>query len=272
MSKQLGFAPLNVLFCFVSQNSEALIPHALRFFLAVNGVYRRDHLLEDNRTQIVKAHDESKLEMEVLKDSTGPLCIGSVLIATVTFGATFAVPGGYIANDHSNGGSPTLAQRYAFDGFIASNTLAFVFSAAATITLMHSGSPLFNTRSRIMHLGTAFYLIPISITCLAAAFALGAYVVLAPVAHKTAVTTCVLNSLVLLYRRVEHFGRLLLLLPPLRTRKGLIWTAIVYAACGSIGNMVFEYWPLIFIFGWAAYANPAPTLQAASAQAPAPLA
>jgi hypothetical protein len=32
--------------------------------------------------------------------------------------------------------------------------------------------------------------------------------------------------------------------------------------------MVFEYWPLFFIFGWAAHANPAATLQAA----PAPLA
>jgi hypothetical protein len=269
MSEQLGFAPLNLFFCFVSQNSEAHIPRALRISGAVKGVRCWDHLLEDNRTLRVE-YKESKLKMEVLKDSTGTLCIGSILIATVTFGETFAVPGGYIADDHSNGGSPILARRYAFDAFIASNTLAFIFSAVATIGLMLSGSPLFDPRSRIMHLGIALYLVSISITCLAAAFTLCAYVVLTPVAHKTAVTTCVLSSLVLLYKSVEFIWRHLLLLPPLRTRMALIWTAIVYSG-GFICNMLFENWPLIFIFGWAAHANPAPALQAAPAQAPAPL-
>jgi hypothetical protein len=102
-------------------------------------------LLQDNETVRVKSRDEIK-EMDVLKDSTGTLCIGSVLIATVTFGATFAVPGGYIADDHSNGGSPILARRYAFNAFIASNILVFVFSAMATIDLMYSGSPLLYPR------------------------------------------------------------------------------------------------------------------------------
>jgi hypothetical protein len=61
---------------------------------------------------------------------------------------------------------------------------------------------------------------------LAAAFALGAYVVLAPVGHKTAVATCVLSSLILPYKNLEFIWRRLLLLPPLRTRKGLIWAYI----------------------------------------------
>ena len=90
----------------------------------MKGARRHDHL-KDNKTVTVK-HDESK-EMEVVKDSRGTMRIGSVLIATVTFGVTFAVPGGYIADDHNNGGSPILARRYAFDAFIASNTLAFIF-------------------------------------------------------------------------------------------------------------------------------------------------
>jgi hypothetical protein len=65
--------------------------------------------------------------MEVVKDSMGVMCVGSVLIVTMTFGVTFAVPGGYIADDHNNGGTPILARRYAFDALIASNTLAFVY-------------------------------------------------------------------------------------------------------------------------------------------------
>jgi len=235
---------------------------------AVKGVRRQDELLEDNKAvRRVKARDDKSKEMEVLlKDSTGILCVGSVLIAAATFGATFAVPGGYIADDHSNGGSPVLARRYAFEGFIVSNTLAFVFSMVATTALMFSGSPMFDPRSRSMHLHAAYYFLSISITCLVAAFALGAYVVLAPVSHKTAIAMCVLSSLVLLYRSLEFILRCLLLLPPLRTRKGLIW-AWVFSPAVILGNMLVENWPLILIFSWAAYANrPPKTL------APAPLA
>jgi hypothetical protein len=60
---------------------------------AVNGVRRQDHSQEDKTVRV--KHNESK-EMEVLKDSTQTRSIGTVLIATVTFGATFAMPGGYI--------------------------------------------------------------------------------------------------------------------------------------------------------------------------------
>jgi hypothetical protein len=46
---------------------------------------------------------------------------------------------------------------------------------------MSSGSPLYDLRSRVIHLGVAFYFIKISVTMLVAAFALGAYVMLAQV-------------------------------------------------------------------------------------------
>jgi hypothetical protein len=217
-----------------------------------------------------KKKNKSK-EMEMLKDSTQTMSIGSVLIATVTFGATFAVPGGYIADDHNNGGSPILARWYAFDAFIVSNTLAFVFSTTGTMGLMYSGSPSFNPGRRAAHYLAAAYLVSFSITCLAAAFALGAYVVLAPVAHKTAVATCVPVSLVPLYKNLEFIWRIHFLLPPLRTRKGLIW-AWVASAYVIFGNILVENWPLIFIFGWASYANPAHIQKIEeAAQAPAPL-
>ncbi|CAN6381956.1 unnamed protein product [Urochloa humidicola] len=250
---------------YYNQNSDAQICRTLRSNCgAVNGVHRKDHL-EDNKTRKFK-HDGNK-ESELLKDTTGTMCIGSVLIASVTFGSTFAVPGGYIADDHNNGGTPVFARQYAFDAFIPANTLAFVFSAMATIGLMCSGTPLYNRRSRIVHLGIAFYLLAISITSLIAAFALGAYVVLAPVAHKTAVATSVLSSLGLLYYHLEFIGRRLLLLPPLCKRKGLI-CASVYSAVIIICSILFEYWPLIFIFGWAAYARTPKTESAAQAPAP----
>jgi hypothetical protein len=126
-----------------------------------------DELLEDNKAvrRAKQARDGKSKETDVLlKDSTGILCVGSVLIAAATFGATFAVSGGYIADDHSNGGSPVLARRYAFEGFIVSNTLAFVFSMVATTALMCSGSPLFDPRSPIMHLYAASYFLSLSVS------------------------------------------------------------------------------------------------------------
>ncbi|CAL4979043.1 unnamed protein product [Urochloa decumbens] len=248
-----------------NQSSEAQIRSTLILHCgAVNGVHRKDHL-EDNKTR--KFKQDGRKESEVLKDSAGTLCIGSVLIASVTFGATFAVPGGYIADDHNNGGTPVFARRYAFDAFIPANTLAFVCSAVATIGLMYSGSPLYNRRSRMVHLGIAFYLLSISVTSLIAAFALGAYVVLAPVAHKTAVATCVLSSLGLLYNHLEFIGRHLLLLPLLCQRKGRI-RGSVHSAAIIIVTTLLEYWPLIFIFGWAAHASTPKTESVAQAPAP----
>jgi uncharacterized membrane protein YobD (UPF0266 family) len=91
-----------------------------------------------------------------------------------------------------------------------------------------------------MQLLTAIYLVSNSVTSLTAAFTLGAHVVLAPVAHKSAVATYILSSLVLLYMNVEFIWRRLLLLPPLRTRKGLIW-AWVYSAYVITANMVLGY-------------------------------
>jgi hypothetical protein len=252
---------------FFLQSSEAQILLTLTNAGADIGVCRGDHLKDVLR---VKVYDESKETMEVLKDSTGAMCIGSVLIATVTFGATFAVPGGYIADDHRNGGSPILSPRFAFDAFIASNTLAFVLSTMATISLMQSGNPVFNPWSRKVQLSIASYLVSFSITCLTAAFALAAYVVLAPVAQKAAVATCVLASLVVPYKSLVFIGKRLLLLSPLQTRKGFICTW-VYSACIIMCAMLLEYWPLIFIFAWATHAKPSPKIGAA-AQAPPPLA
>lgn len=198
-------------------------------------------------------YDESE-EIAKVKDSAQALCIGSVLIASMTFGATFALPGGYIADDHTNGGTPTLARMYAFEAFIMSNTLAFIFSSMATIGLMFSGSPMFNTRSRKTHLTAAFYLVSISITSLVAAFANGAYMVLAPVAHKTAIAVCALCSLVVLYRNMEFMMRYAVFIGPLCKRNGLIW-ALREPVCIIVGNILVENWTLLVVFGWAAYAR-----------------
>ena len=103
---------------------------------------RCDQFIEEYRRRL-KADDEVK-EAEKMKDSSQMLGIGSVLIATMSFGATFAVPVGLIEDNQTNRGTPTLAGRYTFDAFMMANALAFICSSIATIGLMFTGSPLVN--------------------------------------------------------------------------------------------------------------------------------
>jgi hypothetical protein len=82
------------------QSTPAMIHAALYMCDARYGSCRWDHIRETYDANI-NVHDFERKELEKLKDSTQTLGIGSVLIATVTFGATFALPGGYRADDHT---------------------------------------------------------------------------------------------------------------------------------------------------------------------------
>jgi hypothetical protein len=100
-------------------------------------VYRRDQFEEEYILRPKRADEEK--ESVKLNNSTQTLGISSVLITTVAFGAAFAPPGGYVADDHAHGGTPTLAGSYAFEAFTMANMLAFTCSAMGTIGLMYSG-------------------------------------------------------------------------------------------------------------------------------------
>uniref|UniRef100_A0ACD5W817 Uncharacterized protein n=1 Tax=Avena sativa TaxID=4498 RepID=A0ACD5W817_AVESA len=136
-------------------------------------------------------------EEDKVKDSSQILGVGSVLIASVAFGATFAVLGGFIADDHTNRGTPTLAGRYTFDAFMMANALAFICSLIATIGITISGSSMAEMRSRQIHLVVSVVSMSSSLTSLAAAFALGVYMVLAPVAHGTAIVIFIITPIII---------------------------------------------------------------------------
>ena len=161
------------LLILILQNAEVKIHLALQLADAKRGIYRLDYFEENDIVQVRKD------EMDSVKEGTSSLCIGSVLIATVTFAAAFAIPGGYRADDHTNGGTPTLAGRYAFDAFTVANALAFASSVMATISPAFSGSPMIHSRSRAVYL-----LMLVSVTSLVVAFALGTYAMLNPSRHR----------------------------------------------------------------------------------------
>ncbi|KAG8060337.1 hypothetical protein GUJ93_ZPchr0002g25219 [Zizania palustris] len=93
---------------YYTQNNEPNICLSLMCAKAMNGSYRKDHFQKQCAQQ---SKQDKRVESDKVKDSTQTLTIGSALITTVTFGATFALPGGYRADDHANGGTPTLAGR-----------------------------------------------------------------------------------------------------------------------------------------------------------------
>ncbi|TVU22559.1 hypothetical protein EJB05_32268, partial [Eragrostis curvula] len=244
---------------FYNQNSEVRIRRALEMIGARRGVSRWDHFQENHKDiHGLKSEYESK-ELEKMKDMTQTRSIASVLIATVAFGATFALPGGYKADDHVHGGTPTLAGRFAFDAFMMANALAFIFSAAAIICLVRGGTPTFNLSSRKIYSGMVFFFMETSVTCLIAAFALGVFVVLSPVALKTAIAIGVMSCLPLVISTSgEFWPRWFLLLPSFLVRKGLPWTLFKYTQL-FVGNTIVEFWPFLLIFIWAAYGRTHPS-------------
>jgi hypothetical protein len=153
---------------------------------------------------------------------------------------------GYRADDHTNGGTPTLAGRYAFDAFMMANALAF----------MPSGSPTLYLPLRKHYSAIAFYLMEVSVTCLIAAFAMGVFVVLAPVALKTAIAICVMSFLLFVVFNINagEFS-LIWLLPaywfmtntPRPTRTLVKYIPLVLVCT------IAELWPILLIFSWVIY-------------------
>uniref|UniRef100_A0A0E0B0Z0 PGG domain-containing protein n=1 Tax=Oryza glumipatula TaxID=40148 RepID=A0A0E0B0Z0_9ORYZ len=153
----------------------------------------------------VEKEERGELSM-IYKDAAQNLTIGAVLIVTVTFAATFTMPGGYVSSSDDDGerrGTPTLAGTYAFDAFVAANTLAFMLSGMATFSLMYAGyTPLdFAFRERCVKLSMG--LLHSSVRSVGAAFLTATYVMLARVAPKLVVAVYVAAAVGLFYINFE---------------------------------------------------------------------
>uniref|UniRef100_A0A0A9FU91 PGG domain-containing protein n=1 Tax=Arundo donax TaxID=35708 RepID=A0A0A9FU91_ARUDO len=219
-------------------NPRFLIDVALKYCQAKHGNHRLDHFEE----QYIQPVDEEK-QSEYLSTSTQTLIIGSVLMATAAFTASFTLPGGY-----KDDGTPALAGRYVFDAFIAANSLAFGSAGLATMNLMYSGTAFLDMPLRRKHLQLALYITFSSATSLATAFVLGMYLMLASVASLTATVMCVVASV-------------LSLLAYMDTLRGRAVAKALYARMGNRSLVIFAqilvirtstiFWPMIASFIWA---------------------
>ncbi|RCV19008.1 hypothetical protein SETIT_3G349300v2 [Setaria italica] len=237
----------------VSFTAESRIHMVLKLFGAKHSGLRCDHIEQKHRRPLNQK--EKKKESNLIKDTTQMFIVVAILIATVAFGATFAIPGGYKADDHLNGGTPTLAGRYIFDAYMMANTLAFVSSTVATVALVISGTTMVDLGTRQWNLIAAVYLLSSSVTSMTVAFALAAYMVLAPVARSTAIAIFMISPLPVLYRNVDRIFKWGLLARARLVRKGPIPTILNFFGMAVFGTILMDLWPLIVTFAWAAFAR-----------------
>jgi hypothetical protein len=235
------------------QISEKRIYRALQLFGAKHsGLLRCDQIEEKFRRPLNQK--EKKKQSDLIKDTTQMFIVGAVLIATVAFGATFAIPGGYKADDHLNGGTPTLAGSYIFDAFMMANTLAFSCSAVGTLALVLSGTTMVDMGFRQFNLAAAVFLMSSAVTSMSLAFALAVFMVLAPVTRSTAIAIFMISPLPVLYRNVELIFKWGLLLRARFVRRGVI--AVVNSFISMvIGLILMDLWPVVVTFAWAGFAR-----------------
>lgn len=231
----------------VSQNPRIRIYTLLQDAGAQYGTYRWDLFHEEHIPRL-----DQKEEAQKITDSTQIIGVGSVLIATVAFAAAFALPGGYRADDHKNGGTPTLAGQYAFDVFIIANTLAFICSGLSIISLMYAGVAAVDIRTRMISFVFSVTFMASSARSLGAAFAFGLYVVLAPVARTTAIASCAITALALIdavwFIWVVATGEVMLM-----KRLGIrAWWRLAWAI---LWTLLSQFWPYIVIAGLLTYSK-----------------
>jgi hypothetical protein len=174
----------------------------LSFANAQTANRRRDQI------EVYKPRLNDKEESKKITEFAQIVGIGSVLVATATFAAAFTMPGGVrsLSDASANtkapapapAGTPVLAGGYAFDGFVISNTLAFMCSTLATFSLVYCGVAAVDIQRWFKLVSFSLALLLCAARSFCAAFAFSLYLLLAQVEHGTAVAACVMTSLALL--------------------------------------------------------------------------
>ncbi|CAN6341492.1 unnamed protein product [Urochloa humidicola] len=199
--------------------------------------------------------DENE-ESDKIKDFAQIVGIGSVLVATATFAAAITIPGGVWSpgDDVSASaaplpvGTPVFSGKYAFDGFVVSNTLAFICSTLATFScLVYCGVVAVDIQRRFKVVSLSLALLLCAARSFCAAFIFSLYLLLAPVERVTAIAACVITSLSLLdglWFLIASFHDMTVLLCR-RTK-----LTFLKVGTGFIVNSIYLFWPYLVIFGY----------------------
>ncbi|WVZ82101.1 hypothetical protein U9M48_029403 [Paspalum notatum var. saurae] len=233
------------------QNPDKVIYRTLVRVGAQHGCFRWSKLTATPAGLVeTEKRKEDDLESAKMGDSSRTLGIGSVLIASVSFTAAVARPPGGSGADNNT--TARSSANWHFDAFMVADALAFIFASAATIGLMYSGMAMVKLGFRRVHFNFCLFLLWTAVKCFVAAFALGVYMVLAPVAPPaTAITIFAFCSLVVISRYVQDLYIRRFLAGVLCARKGF-WTWLKLTVPNILLLLLFEFWPFAVIFLWAA--------------------
>ncbi|XP_073115348.1 protein ACCELERATED CELL DEATH 6-like [Elaeis guineensis] len=147
--------------------------------------------------------EELKKQLDVPKN----LALVTVLIATVTFAAGVAVPGGYIDDDHPGHGTSVLAKEYAFKVFQVSDAFAFVCSILATFWLMDAGTSTVDKHARRRALSFAWWCLWVAFSGMSTAFAMGIHATLAHSCKSISILLCIIAlATPILANVVSHYN------------------------------------------------------------------
>lgn len=192
------------------------------------------------------AGGEDKIS-ETITSAAQVMGILSVLVTTVTFASAFTLPGGYRA-DGDAAGTPVLAGSYAFEAFVLADVLAFICSLLATALLLFAGVPAGRVADRFRLVNIAYNFMMNSGRSLVAAFGLGLYVTLRPVARAIAVAIAVWMGIFacgVFAGETEDFDFILNKSIIARRRKPSAPRIVL----GQIGLFLKYFWSYILIFG-----------------------
>ncbi|KAL4381927.1 hypothetical protein HN51_005499 [Arachis hypogaea] len=147
-----------------------------------------------------------RAKLTFTKEARESHLIVATLIATVTFAATFTLPGGTVVDGELKG-TPIFRDKASFKAFFVSNTIAMVMATSAAF--IHLFSPLNKAKYLDYYFSeTAFSFTLIAIAAMIVAFGTGTYVILGSSSIGISIITVGL-SFFLVFRQVLNmsFGR-----------------------------------------------------------------
>ena len=132
---------------------------------------------------------EGKSKSNFMKQRSESTVLVATLIATVTFAASFTVPGGYKSQDGVDEGSAVLSKKTSFEIFLIANSAAFGLSLASVFSHFTASKMILDFIHRKKFVARAPDSISYSTTAMLLAFILGNYTV---VPHNMGITVAVI--------------------------------------------------------------------------------
>lgn len=130
------------------------------------------------------------LDEEGFKETKQRHSVVATLIATITFAAAFALPGGYWGKEGPIPGTPILRRNPAFQIFVISDAIAMILSLSAVFVYFLIGFKALRRFINLFNLAAIFTMI--SMVAMVAAFVAGTYAMLS---HSSglSIATCFLG-------------------------------------------------------------------------------